>query len=273
MNLLLSLLVFFSSFIYADLPIHDASLLHHTWKWYSQSGEEGIIEEMLRRIGIEKGFFVEFGAADGIMFSNTRFLAARGWNGVFIESDPKLFPKLLENCMKLPNLLCLNEFVSSNRAAGRTLDEIADQYFLDREIDVLSIDIDGLDYLILEELQRQPKIICIESSGYWHPLMDKRIPDEIASRNLGQPLSVAIEIARKKGYEPVCFLLVNLFLVKQEFYHLFSDIKNDPVSLWLESWQYIGQKQPLDQRFIYERRKKEERIKLFDPFQTPPLSP
>jgi hypothetical protein len=37
---------------------------------YSQSGEDGVLEEILRRLEIRTGSFVEFGAWDGKHYSN-----------------------------------------------------------------------------------------------------------------------------------------------------------------------------------------------------------
>ena len=257
--------------ISADVGIQDSSLLHKTWKKYSQSGEEGVLDTMLQRMGIENGFFIEFGASDGKFYSNTRFLAERGWKGAWIECSDSCLPALYETGRQFPNVMCINQFITANTSdkRGLPLDVVADQNFPNEEIDVLSIDIDGHDYLIFEGLKHNPKIICIESSGYWSPFLKTRVPDEIAGLNLGQPLHVMTEIARKHGYEPVCFLTVNLFLVRKDYYYLFSDIKNDAETLWLESWTRMGEKQDYDKSFIRERRRTSSIIQMYDPYVTP----
>lgn len=244
------------------------SLLNNAWKIYSQSGEEGILDEILHRIDIKNGFFVEFGANDGILFSNTRFLAEKGWNGAFIECDKAYLENLRKNCKTLPNIQCIEEFVAATPSdpVGKTLEAIAAEHFPNEEIDVLSIDIDGLDYLIFENLKCKPKVICIESSGYWSPYLTTAVPKEVAKLNLGQPLPVMIDIARKNGYEPVCYLVVNLFLVRKDLYSHFSKIKNDALTLWKDSWSYMGEKMPEHQRFITENRRTSPLIKKYDPF-------
>ena len=54
---------------------------------YSQNGEDGIIEELLKRLDIKNGWVCEFGAWDGINLSNTFRLVENGFNAVFIEGD------------------------------------------------------------------------------------------------------------------------------------------------------------------------------------------
>lgn len=54
---------------------------------------------------IEKGFFVEAGALDGLFMSNTKILEDLGWNGLLIEPSPKAAKKCLEN-RKNPVINC-----------------------------------------------------------------------------------------------------------------------------------------------------------------------
>src|SRR3989337_2392344 len=60
------------------------------------------------------GIFVEVGANDGISFSNTYFLAAIGWKGMYIEPVPELYEKCVENHKSHQNILVLKEFVSDS---------------------------------------------------------------------------------------------------------------------------------------------------------------
>ncbi|MDP6579022.1 MAG: hypothetical protein QF681_00080 [Vicinamibacterales bacterium] len=60
----------------------------------SQAGEDGIIREIVRRLQLSDGWFVELGAGDGVLFSNTYALRRNGWRGVGIESDPDRFVAL-----------------------------------------------------------------------------------------------------------------------------------------------------------------------------------
>ncbi len=62
---------------------------------YSQNDEERVILEL---VGDGKGRFLDIGAFDGVMFSNTRALVERGWCGICVEPNPFTFLKLLKAC-------------------------------------------------------------------------------------------------------------------------------------------------------------------------------
>lgn len=204
---------------------------------YSQNGEDGIIEEIFRRLKIENGFFAEFGAADGISLSNTRYLWQKGWSGVMIDNSEVLYQRMKVAYQDVDNVLCLRfRVVDGIYEPGITFDRLAKAYFPNHEIDFLSIDIDGMDYLILKGLKCRPKVICIETNLYWHPLFSREVPNEVAAGNLQQPLPVMIEIARQMGYEPVC-MTINLFLVRRDLYEPFKETPSDPLTLWRDGFR------------------------------------
>ncbi len=231
-------ILFFCNMSLFGKSLQADSLMPYARNQYSQQGEDGIVQEIFHRLKIHKGFFVEFGAADGLWYSNTRALFEKGWSGVFIETDPSQFSRLTKNYSKWKNILCLKETVSWNDTQGRTIDIIAQEFFPNREIDFMSIDVDGTDHLILENIKLKPKVLCIEGGFSWNPQFSTRIPDHIAAQNLQQPLAVMIEIAKKQGYEPVCFTQ-NIFFIRKDLYGPFKAIQNDPVSLWKEGWNAL----------------------------------
>ena len=252
------------------LSTQPNSLLFRSWNIYSQFGEEGILDEILNRLNIRNGFFVEFGAWDGAHLSNTRFLADRGWKGAFIEADIELIDQAKENCKHLPNVQCIHEFVSwkAQGSQGKMLDQIADECFQNEEIDVLSIDIDGADYLILETLKRKPKIIIIEGGISWFPLVTRRVPDFVARNQNNQPLAVIFDIAKKKGYTPVCFT-INTFFIRDDLVEQFQEIQKDAMTLWFDSWHYYKTRFPEISLYVRDVRNTDKWIRQYDSYPTP----
>jgi hypothetical protein len=215
--------------------VQSGSLLHFGSNVYSQRGDDGIIREIFRRLGVDRGFFIEFGAWDGIHLANTRLLFENGWGGMFIEGDAEKVKVLKERYRATPDVICLHGFVYPSPGAGRkTLDDFCDEHAI-KEIDFLSIDIDGLDLNIFESLRRRPTVVAIEGGYAWHPQMTVRVPDEVAAQNLQQPLEVVVQAVKQKGYEPIC-LNQNLYIVDSSMASKFEDIRHDAVSLWLDAY-------------------------------------
>jgi len=67
------------------------TLYKYKKNYYSQNGEDGVTEEILRRLNIKKGCFVKIGAWNGKHLSNTYFLLERGWQGIAIEGGRQKF--------------------------------------------------------------------------------------------------------------------------------------------------------------------------------------
>ena len=59
---------------------------------YSQNAEE---QHILRIVGDQPGRFLDIGAYNPKLFSNTRALYERGWSGVMVEPSPGPFESLL----------------------------------------------------------------------------------------------------------------------------------------------------------------------------------
>ena len=70
---------------------------------YSQHGEDGILEELLKRLNITNGWVCEFGAWDGKHLSNTFNLIEQGANSVLIEGDSTRYSDLLETKKQYKN--------------------------------------------------------------------------------------------------------------------------------------------------------------------------
>lgn len=189
------------------------ALLSHSRNEFSQNGEDGIIEELFRRLNVVRGTCCEFGAWDGIHFSNTRRLLLGGWSGMQIEGDAAKAAALSETYRENPRVTCICRFVD---AGSNSLSALAREFAVpySADLDFLSVDIDGLDYEVLENLDIRPKVICIEVNAGHDPESVRRLPREVAASNVGQPLGVFVDIARAKEYALVCYT-GNAFFVRR----------------------------------------------------------
>lgn len=98
---------------------------------YSQYGEEAVILETFKALGIEKGHLVDLGAGDGYTMSNTRALLDLGWTGDLYDGDPKGAKDVTKQWISI-------DWIQSPHGPNPS--------------NFLNIDLDGCDYHILKEL-------------------------------------------------------------------------------------------------------------------------
>jgi len=137
-------------------------LLDYRKNIHSQCGEDGILEKIFDLLRIGRGACVEFGAWDGRHFSNTcHLIEDKGWSGVLIEGSPAKFQALRQNFAHRADVILLDKLVGFD--PPNMLDDLLATTPLPSDFDLLSIDVDGNDYHILESIRRyRPKVIVIE---------------------------------------------------------------------------------------------------------------
>lgn len=77
---------------------------------YSQNGEQQFILEFFH--GYRSGYFLDIGAADGIVDSNTRALALMAWRGTLVEPVDEEFRRLKLAYSGYPGITLINAAVS-----------------------------------------------------------------------------------------------------------------------------------------------------------------
>ena len=194
---------------------------------YSQFGEDGLIFEILGRISSRFNidhWCCEFGAWDGLHLSNTaKLIREKDYRAVLIEGDRKRL-KDLEKNFPQDNVIKICSFVSVEGTTS--LDNILEKTEIPMDFDFLSIDIDGMDYFILQSLTNfRPKLICIE----YNPTIPNSI-SFVQERNQkikqGSSAKAILELGNAKGYTAIYATYCNVLLLKNEYVSLFtSDLK------------------------------------------------
>lgn len=181
--------------------------------FYSQYGEDGIIEFLLSRIpeANRTNFAIEFGAADGLFCSNTaRLWRDQGFDALLIESDDDLFGRLQANTTNYPNV----EIV---KALVRRVED-----YTDRVADVCSIDIDGNDYHVAERLSVKHNVVIIEHNPTIPPHVEMvGIEDSM----YGSSAKSIVKMMNSKGYSLVGMTLTNCIFVLGHHYDLVCELE------------------------------------------------
>jgi len=240
---------------------------------YSQFGEDGVIREITRRLSlvVDKDFWcAEFGAWDGIHFSNTFALVEKSSvQVVMIEGDEEKFKALKKTAEKHPSIIPVEGFVVGdyvhdaqpvtelftgkfNPTKIASLDSLLSSTPCPSDYDLLSIDIDSYDLETwAAHKEFNPKIVVIEVNSSLPP----GILQWHGGRNVGNSFSSTLEVAKAKGYSLVCHT-GNMIFVRDDLAPLIQLDELDsafPERLFNVDWlpQHRGPKNRLSRhRFV-----------------------
>lgn len=194
----------------------------------SQSGEDGIIEAILRKLPETDRWCVEFGAWDGKHLSNTyRLISSDDYNAVLIEGNADRFKILSSNARDNPKVHPIQRYVGWSD--NDNLDIILAATATPRDFDLLSIDIDGNDYHVWAAVKNyRPKLVVIE--------FNPSIPNAVAhvqppdpELNQGSSLRAIVELGRARGYDLAAVTEANAFLIDHKYFDLL-DIPDNSIA-------------------------------------------
>ena len=125
-------------------------------KFFSQNGEDGIIDFILEILSIKDPKFIEIGDEDYIE-ANTRLLYhIRNSQGLIVDQSIDI-NKLSKNLELWKGKLK----VLKKSVTPENINEIINYENFNKDLDLFSIDIDGLDFWVIKELPTNFAKICI----------------------------------------------------------------------------------------------------------------
>jgi hypothetical protein len=125
----------------------------------SQKGQESIINYTFECIGTTNKYYVELGAIDGHLYSNTANLRVNnGWSGLLIEGNPEIPSN--------PDINLHNRRIFKNNIC-----EILKEFNVPKDHDFICIDLDGFDYWITKAVLEEysPRVIMVETNVRFEP--------------------------------------------------------------------------------------------------------
>lgn len=237
--------------------IHLTSpLLKYSKDFTSQHGEDGILEEIFRRLGFNKnnnssleivthddswksGFCVEIGSWDGKHLSNTYTLINDyKWGGILIEAIGERSKECEELYNDRNDVKCINALInlentssssiSKNKKNEKSQDIVYQSNFLTilKENNcplsptLLVIDIDGADYHIwklLKDSPYKPALVCIE----FNPSIPNSvyfIQDSNTEIQQGSSLLAILELGIEMNYSLIVTTTFNAFFLRNDLF-------------------------------------------------------
>ena len=177
-----------------------ADLTRFERRVFSQNGEDGVLVEILNRVGVGPHYFVEFGIQEGVEGNCVLLADVFGWSGLFLEADPDLHEVVARKFAGSPvQVLC--ELVTAAR-----INEILVAAGVPEDLDVLSIDIDGNDLYVWDALTAvSPRVVVIEYNGGIQgagALAQPHDPDRVwdGGSAFGSTVAALESVGRRKGY-------------------------------------------------------------------------
>lgn len=207
------------------------SLLRFARNVRSQSGEDGIIAAIFEALDSEKKktaseqrrWCVDVGAWDGVHLSNTYALLVESreeWRGVLIEADEERFKQLEALHQPLGNV-SVKSTVSCEPDNEQSLSRILKKHIVDKEIDLVSIDVDGPDYWLFKDLLENysPKVVVCE----FNPTVPHDVvfvQDRDDKIRHGSSLAALDDLANKFGYSLAETTTYNAFFLRKDCHQL-----------------------------------------------------
>lgn len=177
----------------------------HERKVFSQSGEDGVIEAILEVIGQGARTFVEIGVGDGEECNCIRLRREKGWSGVLID-------RAFQNCDVIQRVITAENVQTVLRECGAC-----------ESPDVLSIDIDGIDWYVIRNLgMYAPRLLVCEYNPHFDHDQVACIPYDqefryAETRFFGASQKATHMLGKELGYSLVYSNYCNLFLVLNQY--------------------------------------------------------
>ena len=196
----------------------------------SQNNEDGLIKFIFDTIEVKKINFIEIGF--DFFENNSLNLFKKSNKGLMIDgSFEKCF--LLKYIIKIfypfKNIKVVNSLVYKEN-----INNLINTHFLNDEIDLLSIDVDGIDYYLLEKINIKPKLICIEYNHWFGSEQSVTVPYDknfIWNRDYysGASLLALTKLAKIKNYHLIATdsSCTNAFFIHNDYKYKFEIL--DPV--------------------------------------------
>lgn len=186
--------------------ITSPDLTSYEFSIFSQFGEDGIIQYLVSKIPSIRKCFVEFGV-ETFAESNCRFLMMKdGWRGVVFDGSADNVARIQSSYwFWRSNLTAKAAFIDRDNVAA-----LFEETAIPPDCGILSIDIDGMDYFVLESLEAfRPAILICEYNGLFGPTAAVTVPYDpqfvrhdahYSGLYFGASLAAFASLADERGY-------------------------------------------------------------------------
>jgi hypothetical protein len=182
----------------------------------SQNEEDGIVLALLQAAGAPTRKFVEIGC--GGNGGNSGLLAYEfGWEGLLLDASGAAIRAAREVFAGKPRVR-----IERATVTPENINDLLTKYGFAGEVDFLSIDVDSIDYWLLDALTvTTPRVLAMEYNSLFGPSRSVTVPNaerpQGAKGYHGASLAALEKVARRKGYRLVLVedAGINAFFVRE----------------------------------------------------------
>lgn len=186
----------------------STNLADYEFKVFSQWGEDGIVQYLSNAIEMKHKTFIEFGV-ESFMEANCRFLLMKdNWSGYVIDASSSNIAILKNSYFYWKHYIdAVDAFITKDN-----INDLLAKSGFDEDLGILSIDIDGNDYFILEAINTvRPRILICEYNAVFGARKISvpyaadffRTREHHSNLYFGASLSAIAFLANNKGYSLV----------------------------------------------------------------------
>jgi hypothetical protein len=186
-------------------PLGDVEM-----RFYSQNGEDGIILLLLEAVGTATKRSVEICAGDGIECNTANLLINHGWTGLLVDGGEELLTRGRQFYEWGTEAFTYPPTLRQAWVTAENVNDLVREAGIEGEIDLLSVDLDGVDYWIWKALDcARPRIVVAEFNDAWGPYDSVTVPYdpdfswERGSLYYGASLAAMCGLGVEKGYRLV----------------------------------------------------------------------
>ena len=205
-------------------------------KYFSQNDEDGILLEILKRLNLKNESFLEIGVgglrSNNGTENNTIILLMLGWKGIWIDSQ-----NINLNLSNKSRLIFNKKHITKNNCRETIEKNMKSLNLSKNDIKVISIDIDGNDFYIIDCLLKEkfePDCLIVEYNSKFPPPILYNMPyDEnykwTGYDDQGTSLQYWEDHLKKYNLKLVCCNITgsNAFFINKKYLNKFKDIPSN----------------------------------------------
>lgn len=196
--------------LHNHLPLPE--LTDTEFRCFSQNGEDGILLYIFSILGTTNKRVVEISAGEGIECNSANLIINHGWYGLLFDGDQQNISRGKDFYAKCQDTFIAPPTQVATWVTGENVNSLIADNGFSGDIDLLSLDIDGMDYWIWRAIRCiSPRVIILEFNAVWGPDRAVSIPYRADYRidygrrpyYAGASLAAFVKLGREKGYRLV----------------------------------------------------------------------